>query len=703
MIHQIEPRRLLLIVLLLLFSAPLQAEEEPNLAPIKWKLQVRQPDQALDLLTPMLKKYPGHAEVNMCLVEILELQDKKQEVRDVLDSILGKHPNHLEALLERARYHALDGENQQALKLLNRALAVRPESELGRYLKAVSLVALNRREEAVALYTELIAMATPEGVSRLSFYRGQLLLELGRDNEAAEDFERSLEGVSDRSELLQKIASAYHDNNHNKTALEYFERAEAKGSLKAESYFKRALILTSQKQYEDALVENERALQSGFSHPFAHYNLGFLCSALTLDRKALQAHRKATELEPLNPDFWFGLADAQISLSLWEEAEESLKKVLELSPSPRLLKNVNEYIDHIGASFFPELVVDAIFIGGKCRAAIVTREKNDTQVLELGQQYGDFEVNDITESDLKLKGDVAGKMFERSFKLLDWESQPQQLEQAEETVASVAIYSKLNDSLGLLARGFGQNSVVVPGLENQTSLKATGKSFASLASKLLPNNLTIVENNGVAVVCPSHRGEKFKELKAYWESDQLVSWKYNAADLVYVTKVMAGQVDRDVVIGSDVSGSVTVWAENAPVNLLYSLILESQNAGDRLVEVDENLLAIPPRGREFLLPPGFSKLGGPTLNVDYVHADLRYALARLCEDSEHKALLSPEVRGSVTITTDRPAWQSLQLMLSAQGDSVFQWEVVGNEVRVWHSTNDRENLKHVTSKNWFDE
>ena len=104
--------------------------------------------------------------------------------------ILKKRPSHFDALHMLAVSEHQSGNSQSAERLLRRAISVNPQSATVRYALAVTLAALQRPDEALACYDDLIALKSDYVDAHLN--RGKLLSRLGRFAEAIASYDNAI-------------------------------------------------------------------------------------------------------------------------------------------------------------------------------------------------------------------------------------------------------------------------------------------------------------------------------------------------------------------------------------------------------------------------------------------------------------------------------------------------------------------------------
>lgn len=154
--------------------------------------------------------------------------------------------------------------------------------------------------EAKARFDQVIA-ANPNHKLAL-YYRGRSLIKLHRPDEAAKDFERSLQldsrfalGFVGRAE----VAMAKKDFE---TASTSVVRALEINPGEAEAWYMRGLLLGYQEKVEEAIESFKKCLELDAKHVYAHYHLGLAYSQIKRKDLAILHLQKFLELAPNAPE-----------------------------------------------------------------------------------------------------------------------------------------------------------------------------------------------------------------------------------------------------------------------------------------------------------------------------------------------------------------------------------------------------------------
>jgi len=196
------------------------------------------------------------------------------------------------------------GRHEEALELLDEALALRPDFFAALINRGNTLLTLERYAEALATFDDALALQ-PDDAGALT-HRGIALLEMDRVDEALASHGRALELQPDhaaarvnRGNALRRKADTLHAAGRHEEALPLYEEA-----LVARADLATALGLGNALQalgrFEGALAACERALAVQPESPGALNNRGNALRALGRHQEALASYARVLALQPDN-------------------------------------------------------------------------------------------------------------------------------------------------------------------------------------------------------------------------------------------------------------------------------------------------------------------------------------------------------------------------------------------------------------------
>lgn len=231
------------------------------------------------------------------------------------------------------------GDYQAALFAFNEVTRLFPERFDGHYNRAVTLVRLRRREDAVAAFESAIAEAEPEASDedKISAYlglAGQLKL-LERYSDAAGAYEQALALREGDPELIYLRAQALYQASDGLEALPDLVELEAATSdyrvsaLIADIYVEAGQVDRALRSLERA---ERRARESGDSTAEASIliNLGLLKRGLGRDAESVSALQRATRVDPSSWRAYYNLGVSYLETGQARSALDALNRASEL-------------------------------------------------------------------------------------------------------------------------------------------------------------------------------------------------------------------------------------------------------------------------------------------------------------------------------------------------------------------------------------
>ncbi|MBU1134521.1 MAG: tetratricopeptide repeat protein, partial [Candidatus Omnitrophica bacterium] len=167
---------------------------------------------------------------------------------------------------------------------------------------------------------------------------GVIYMEMGKDKEAIEAWEKELKLYSGSTETYLNLGISYFNKGEIPKAKVLFQRATEIGPEHYAGYYGLAQVLEKESRVKEAINMYQAALTLNPTDPYSHYFLGAIYAELG-DNKALYEFRKAIELKPdyapahndlavlyasMSPPNWeLAKKHAQIAKSLGFEVSES--------------------------------------------------------------------------------------------------------------------------------------------------------------------------------------------------------------------------------------------------------------------------------------------------------------------------------------------------------------------------------------------
>lgn len=243
--------------------------------------------------------------------------------------VLRHDPAHVDALhLLGVLAHQL-GHHQEALGLVDRALAQRP-SAIAYTNRAAVLSALGRRHEALDNYDK--ALAHEAGLPQTHAGKAEVLLALSRHADALASYDRALALRAEHAGSWLGRGYALQALGRQTEALASYDRALACDSALALAWLNRGVALEALGQHAAAVESYDRAVALRPDDAQAHANRGNALHALGRHVAAVESFARAVALGLDAAPVWLSHGNALRELDRCDEALASYDRALLLQP-----------------------------------------------------------------------------------------------------------------------------------------------------------------------------------------------------------------------------------------------------------------------------------------------------------------------------------------------------------------------------------
>jgi tetratricopeptide (TPR) repeat protein len=273
-------------------------------------------------------------------------------------------PNHFGALQNLGLLRAQQGQLDEAIKLIRRALKQNPKSaeahnNLGNVLhqtrrytdadnsfkravalkpdyaraynnRGATLQALGEFEEAVRCCETAISIAPDYSDAHHNL--GNALRSLGRQEEAVAHFNRALDKPPIRAGTHRDLANTLQDLGRYREAVHHYLAALAITDGDAEIYYNLATALLMLNRHQEASANYQRALELKPDHAESFNNLGAIKLELNRADEAIIYLDKAVALTPDNAESHSNRGQALLALGRADEAVLAFERALEIRP-----------------------------------------------------------------------------------------------------------------------------------------------------------------------------------------------------------------------------------------------------------------------------------------------------------------------------------------------------------------------------------
>jgi predicted O-linked N-acetylglucosamine transferase (SPINDLY family) len=271
------------------------------------------------------------------------------EAEAVLRDALKSEPHHFDALHLLAILRHQQGDNADAVRLVDLALKRNRKTLAGTppyadafYNRGTFLLAAEQLDEALASLEQSLALR-PDHVDTL-LNRCAVLQRLGQLDEALASVERALVAAPGLPQALYNRATLLQALDRPEEALCDFDHVLAAIPDHVDAHLNRGLVLTILHRNEEALASYERAIALRPDYAEAHYNRGNALMNLHRWHEAIAGFDDAIALRPDYAEAWHNRGPILIELGAYGDALASYERAAELGLAQKYLEGVRMHV-----------------------------------------------------------------------------------------------------------------------------------------------------------------------------------------------------------------------------------------------------------------------------------------------------------------------------------------------------------------------
>jgi predicted O-linked N-acetylglucosamine transferase (SPINDLY family) len=256
--------------------------------------------------------------------------------------VLKKNPNHFDALHMLAACEHRCGNSVAAERLLRQALLVDRQSVAARHALGILLVALQRKDEALACFDDLIAVK-PDFADAHS-NRGNVLLGLRRFTEAIASYDTAIAIDPRHVDALVGKGHALHELGRFTEAVACCDRVLAVNPNHVRAITNRGAAFKDLLRAEEAIADFDRALAIAPDQTVAWINRGTVLQDLRRFGAALESFDRAIAIDPQLALAWLGRANALMAMKKVADALAACQRALAIAPnSAQALAQIGQF------------------------------------------------------------------------------------------------------------------------------------------------------------------------------------------------------------------------------------------------------------------------------------------------------------------------------------------------------------------------
>jgi len=256
--------------------------------------------------------------------------DLQTKALDMFETIIREFPEVDQAKYEIANCHDMLGRFELALEIYQKLVDDDPYSSNAWYNLGVTYSKMGMRNEAIHAFDYTLLIEEDHVPAR--FNKANELVELGKYEEALEEYFKVQHQEGSDSITCCNIAGCYERMNRNDLAREYYRKATKLNPNIAEAWFGIGLTYDKESQQKEALNNYKRAVL------LEPDNTEYLIALAELEyrmgniQEAEDLYRKLIELDPVEMDAWLDWSYVLYSDGQKDTAIELLREAVRIEP-----------------------------------------------------------------------------------------------------------------------------------------------------------------------------------------------------------------------------------------------------------------------------------------------------------------------------------------------------------------------------------
>ncbi|SMG16540.1 tetratricopeptide repeat protein [Paraburkholderia susongensis] len=254
------------------------------------------------------------------------LDDAERDYRATLEH----NPSHVDALHLLGVLRHQQGQHEEAVALVRRAVNLRPEDAALQLNLGNALKALGQIDAAIEQFRNALTLAPTFPMAHYNL--GNAYASVGRHEDAADAFERSLRLQPDDVSSHNNLGNALHALGRHEEAITSFRRTLELRPGHAGALNNMGMSLNALDRPHEAVPCFEAALAAEPRFVAAHFNLANTFDATGRHAEAVASFEAVLRLQPNLPPAIYGMGNALAALGRPGQAQPYLERAVGLDP-----------------------------------------------------------------------------------------------------------------------------------------------------------------------------------------------------------------------------------------------------------------------------------------------------------------------------------------------------------------------------------
>ncbi|MCX5782480.1 MAG: tetratricopeptide repeat protein [Elusimicrobia bacterium] len=298
-----------------------------DLAYVYWQSGDR--EKALDSALKLKEQYGDNLNTQLFLGSFYMMLGRSNNAREAWENALKIDANNETAILYLAAYHSANNNPKESIIYWDKYIQQKPDSAESYYHRGMAFEKLGQLEKATQSLEKTISLK-PESYEAY-FALAQLYEKQERLYDAIRECEKYLSFVPDNVMILLYLGGLYYKTKNFASAEEIFKKADKINPNDSSVIFWLGLLAEEKKDWPQA-IEYFETLRENDETPMLLARLSYYYSLNNQFPKAIEYLKRAIELEPKNPNFYYLIGLAYDDMKNYGLAEQNFKEALKVKP-----------------------------------------------------------------------------------------------------------------------------------------------------------------------------------------------------------------------------------------------------------------------------------------------------------------------------------------------------------------------------------
>jgi tetratricopeptide (TPR) repeat protein len=259
------------------------------------------------------------------------------KLRDLFKTKTGENDHAAAKLIKSSHMRIVEaqeliqqGRLQEALLMIDEFLAEERSHAEAWYKRGNVLKDLGRQEEAAESYNQAIELRPKYSAALCN--RGVVLLRLERTSEALESFGQAVDADPSDTIAHFNYALVHEALGQGDAALEGYGKTIELAPEHADAHFNRGRLYEAQGRWSEALADYDRMLEIRSDHAPTHFNRGNVLKEFKRWHDALASYDRAITVDPNNTLALVHRGNVFVQLKEWDAALANYDRAIDLQP-----------------------------------------------------------------------------------------------------------------------------------------------------------------------------------------------------------------------------------------------------------------------------------------------------------------------------------------------------------------------------------